>query len=48
MELDFTKKSRRDRMMRSNSFNMQEIKKDRYEGSKWVERFCRLVNVNDK
>ena len=27
MELDFRKKSRRDRMMRSKSFNAQEVKK---------------------
>ena len=26
MELDFTKKSRRDRMMRSNSFDTQEVR----------------------
>ena len=27
MELDFRKKNRRDRMMRSNSFDTQEVKK---------------------
>ena len=45
MELDSRKKSRRDRMMRSNSSDTQEVK-DRPEGSRRVERFSHLVYRN--
>ena len=39
MELDFTKKNRRDKMIRSKSFERQEVReRDRPEGSWRVER----------
>ena len=47
MELDSRKKSRRDRMMRSNSFDTLEVREDRPEGSRRVERLSHLVNGNN-
>ena len=47
MELDSRKKRRRDRMMRSNSFDTQEVR-DRPEGSGRVERLSHLVNGNNR
>ena len=46
MELDSRKKSRRDRMMRSKSFETQEMR-DKPEGSSRVERFSHLVDENN-
>ena len=45
MELDSRKKSRRDRMMRSKSFDTQEVRKIR---SRIVERDSQLVNKNNR
>ena len=48
MELDSRKKSRRDRMMRSKSFEMQR-KRDRPEGSRRVERlFFHRMDGNNR
>ena len=47
MELDSRKKSRRDRMMRSNSFRTR-CERDRPEGSRRVERLSHLVNGNNR
>ena len=50
MELDSRKKSRRDRMMRSNTFEMHEVMEidgDRPERSKGVERLSHLMNGNN-
>ena len=45
MELDSRKKSRQDRIMRSKSFETQEVR-DRPEGSRRVEKFSHLVDGN--
>ena len=47
MELDSRKKRRQDRMMHSNSFDMQEVR-DRPEGSRRVKRLSHLVNGNNR
>ena len=47
MELDSRKKSRRDRMMRSNSFDTQEMR-DSLEGSGRVKRFSHLMYGNNR
>ena len=44
MELDSRKKSRRDRMMRSKNFEMQ----DRLEESRRAERLSHLMNGNNR
>ena len=46
MELDSRKKSRRDRMMRSKSFETQEVR-ERPEGSRRVERLSHLEIMED-
>ena len=46
MELDSRKKSRRDSMMHSKSFEMQEVR-NRPEGSRRVGRFSHLVDGNN-
>ena len=43
MELDFIKKNRHDRMMRSKSFKTQEVR-DRLEGSRKVERLSHFLD----
>ena len=43
----FQKKKRRDSMMRSNSFDTQEVR-DRPEGSRRVERFSHLMYGNNR
>ena len=48
MELDSRKKSRRDRMMRSNSFDTQEVREIGREGSRRVERLFHLVDGNNR
>ena len=48
MEFDSRKKSRRDSMMRSKSFDMQEGERDRPEGSRRVERLSHLVDGNNR
>ena len=47
MELDSRKKSRRDRMMRSKSFDTQEMSEIRKE-SKRVERLSHLMDGNNR
>ena len=47
MELDSRKKRRRDRMMRSKSFDTQE-ERDRPEGSRRVERLSHLMYGNNR
>ena len=47
MELDSRKKSRRDRMMRSKSFDTQGVR-DRSEGSRRVKRLSYLVYGNNR
>ena len=47
MELDSRKKRRRDRMMRSNSFDTQEVR-DRPKGTRRVERFSHLMYGNNR
>ena len=47
MELDSKKKRRRDRMMHSKSFEMQEVR-DRPKGSRRVERLSHLVDGNNE
>ena len=47
MELDSRKKTRRDRMMRSKSFETQEVREiGRKEGSRRIERLSHLVYGN--
>ena len=46
MELDFRKKSRRNGMMRSKSFETQEVR-ERPEGSRRVERLSHLMDLNN-
>ena len=50
MELDSRKKSRRDRIMRSKSFDMHYAggERDKPEGSKRVERLSHLVDGNNR
>ena len=47
MELDSSKKNRRNRMMRSNSFDTQKVR-DRRKGSRTVERLSHLVDGNNR
>ena len=47
MEFDSRKKSRRDRMMSSKNFEMQEVR-ERPEGSRRVERFSHFVYWNNR
>ena len=47
MKLDSRKKRRRDRMMRSKSFDTQEVREDRPEQSRRVERLSHLVYGNN-
>ena len=47
MELDFRKKSRRDRMMRSKSFDTQEVREIGRKKA-GVERLSHLVDGNNK
>ena len=47
MELDSRKKSRRDRMMRSKSFETQEMR-DSLGESRRVERLSHLMDGNSK
>ena len=47
MELDSREKSRRDRTMRSNSFDTQEVR-DKPEESRRVERLSHLVDGNNR
>ena len=47
MELDSKKKSRRDRMMCSKSFDTQEVR-DGPEGSRRVERLSHFVYGNNR
>ena len=46
MKLDSRKKSRRDRMMRSKSFDMQEVR-DMPEASGRIERLSHLMDGNN-
>ena len=48
MELDSRKKSRRDGMMRSKSFQTQEVREIRPEESRRVERLSHLVDGNNR
>ena len=47
MELDSRKKSKRDRMRRSKSFDTQVVR-DRSEESRRVERLSHFVNENNR
>ena len=48
MKSDSRKKSRRDRMMRSKSFDTQEVRKIVKEESRRVERLSHLVYGNNR
>ena len=48
MELDSRKKRRRDRIMRSNSFDAQKGERDRPEGTRRVERRSHFVDGNNR
>ena len=48
MELDYRKKSTRDRMMRSKSFETQEGERDRPEGSRRVESLFHFMDGNNR
>ena len=48
MGLDFRKKSRRDRMMRSKSFETQEVREIGWKETGRVERLSHLVDENNR
>ena len=48
MELHSRKKSRRNRLMRSESFETQEVIEIRPEESRWVERLSHYMDENKR